>query len=354
MKSQIYETLDELLSDLNNREADIVKKRFGIGFQASPLEKIGKEYGITRERVRQIEEKALKKLALKSLQIPFLGQIFHPIVDDLLGSLKIKREIFIYRKLSENYGLEETEKNILRLYFYIFEKIFYKKEDKLVNSFLSTEKDFFEKGFKILNHLHTRLLKNKGTLLKEEELLEMIAKEISYHFKLRPSIEEILEFLKISKIIKRNPLNEYGYFKHFKISPASLREKIKIIFEIEKQPLHFNEIYQKLFKIVEIEDELLSPLWRKKYNNHSIHNVLLSDSNFVKYGRGKYVLKEWGYEEGHIIDLMKKILEKKGEMDLNELYEFVKKHKEVSPNTFRLYLYKFFRIKNHKVSLKND
>ncbi len=354
MKNQIYETLDELLSDLETREVDVIKKRFGIESQPLTLEKIGKEYGITRERVRQIEEKALKKLISKSFQIPFLEETLYPTVDSFLGDFKIKREVFVFKKFTEIYDIEEKEKNILRLFFYIFEKIYYKKADKFFDSFLSTKKNFFEKGLKILNHIHLRLLKNRDTLLKEEEFLEMISKEIKHHFNFKPSIEEILEFLKISKIIKRNPLNEYGHFKHFKISPSSLNDKIKIIFEIEKRPLHFNEIYQKLLKLGEIEDELLASTWKKKYNIHSIHNILLYDPSFVKYGKGKYVLKEWGYEEGHIIDLMRKILEREKEMEINQLYDFIKKHKEVSLNTFKLYLYKYFKMKNGKVYLKND
>lgn len=51
------------LGVLTPKEAPIVRKRFGIGLRKdSTLAEIGREYGITRERVRQIEEKALQKL----------------------------------------------------------------------------------------------------------------------------------------------------------------------------------------------------------------------------------------------------------------------------------------------------
>jgi RNA polymerase primary sigma factor len=53
----------ELLSLLNPREEEILRLRFGIGFPSGfTLEEIGKRFGISRERVRQIEERALKKL----------------------------------------------------------------------------------------------------------------------------------------------------------------------------------------------------------------------------------------------------------------------------------------------------
>ena len=55
---------------LTEKEADVIKKRFGLeDDKPRTLEEIGKEYNITRERVRQIEAKAIKKLRLsKSLR----------------------------------------------------------------------------------------------------------------------------------------------------------------------------------------------------------------------------------------------------------------------------------------------
>ena len=54
--------IDQALSALTEREADIVKKFFGIGMPEKTLEEIGTEFGLTRERVRQIKEKAIRRL----------------------------------------------------------------------------------------------------------------------------------------------------------------------------------------------------------------------------------------------------------------------------------------------------
>jgi RNA polymerase primary sigma factor len=65
-----------LIHTLSDRERDIVKKFFGIGVPEMTLEEIGDEFGLTRERVRQIKEKAIRKLrpASKSkLLKSFLG-----------------------------------------------------------------------------------------------------------------------------------------------------------------------------------------------------------------------------------------------------------------------------------------
>jgi RNA polymerase primary sigma factor len=48
---------------LSNKEADILRMRFGIGAdKPMTLEEVGQHYGVTRERIRQVENKAIRKL----------------------------------------------------------------------------------------------------------------------------------------------------------------------------------------------------------------------------------------------------------------------------------------------------
>lgn len=55
--------LEEVLGTLPDREAKVLRFRFGLnGSKAMTLEEVGREFGVTRERIRQIEAKALKKL----------------------------------------------------------------------------------------------------------------------------------------------------------------------------------------------------------------------------------------------------------------------------------------------------
>ena len=54
--------IERALSSLTERERDIVKYFFGIGCQEMTLEEIGEKFNLTRERVRQIKEKAIRKL----------------------------------------------------------------------------------------------------------------------------------------------------------------------------------------------------------------------------------------------------------------------------------------------------
>lgn len=64
MQASLCEKVDQLLEDLSEREAKILKMRFGFFGEVKTLEEIGKEIGLSRERVRQIEKRA--KLKLKS------------------------------------------------------------------------------------------------------------------------------------------------------------------------------------------------------------------------------------------------------------------------------------------------
>lgn len=62
-KEEVADKVETVLQTLDSREADILRRRYGLNRQkAQTLEEIGKDYQLTKERIRQIEEKALRKL----------------------------------------------------------------------------------------------------------------------------------------------------------------------------------------------------------------------------------------------------------------------------------------------------
>lgn len=64
------EKINKLLEGLTEREAHILRERYGIGKDKDKtLEEVGSEIGVTRERVRQIELKAIKKLRIPAGRI---------------------------------------------------------------------------------------------------------------------------------------------------------------------------------------------------------------------------------------------------------------------------------------------
>ena len=61
--SLLKDQIEEVLGSLNEREQKVLKLRFGLeDGRARTLEEVGKEFNVTRERIRQIEAKALRKL----------------------------------------------------------------------------------------------------------------------------------------------------------------------------------------------------------------------------------------------------------------------------------------------------
>jgi RNA polymerase primary sigma factor len=62
-KRLLIEAVEEALGELSEREQDIIRRRYGLhDGQTRTLEEVGKEFGVTRERIRQIEAKTLAKL----------------------------------------------------------------------------------------------------------------------------------------------------------------------------------------------------------------------------------------------------------------------------------------------------
>ena len=68
--------VDRALRQLHEREREILKMFFGIGCQEMTLEEIGAKFELTRERVRQIKEKAIRRLKGQKSRLlkSYLGQ----------------------------------------------------------------------------------------------------------------------------------------------------------------------------------------------------------------------------------------------------------------------------------------
>ena len=66
MKESLHQKVDDMLKHLSQREEQILRMRFGFNGETKTLEDIGKEIGLSRERVRQIEKRAKARLKIRS------------------------------------------------------------------------------------------------------------------------------------------------------------------------------------------------------------------------------------------------------------------------------------------------
>ena len=75
-QNALHQVLMEILLEMDAREREVVMLRFGLdGEDPMTLEEVGQNYGVTRERIRQIEAKAMRRLRytrIKDVLAPFL------------------------------------------------------------------------------------------------------------------------------------------------------------------------------------------------------------------------------------------------------------------------------------------
>ena len=80
----LKELIGNALGGLTAREAKVLRMRFGIGMNTDhTLEEVGKQFDVTRERIRQIEAKALRKL-----RHPSRSEHLRSFLDDAVSSAK--------------------------------------------------------------------------------------------------------------------------------------------------------------------------------------------------------------------------------------------------------------------------
>ena len=132
----------------------------------------------------------------------------------------------------------------------------------------------------------------------------------------------------------------WGLSKWPAVNPKNIRDKIFVILETHKEPMHFSEIAKEIRE---------SNFKRKNVTVQAIHNELIKDPRFVLIGRGIYALSSWGYKKGTISDIIKLILEKSDKpMTREEIVKQVLKVRKVKETTILL------NLQNKKLFKKVD
>lgn len=345
MKFDYQKIVDNFLNVLSERSKKIVSRRFALGKKKlETLEKIGKDYGITRERVRQIEVDSIKKIKknIKKLEsgndFAELQNYFKLILDKSAG---IKREDLFIEKLGE----QADRSNIIFL-LHLADNIFRSKEDEANYAFFSYGKEPIKLSQEIEKKIF-KYLKEAGEPLS----LGDIVKEIKVDQNMVKSCIEI------SKRVK-NTVNgkKYGLINWPEVNPKTVRDKIFFILKNNDKPLHYKDISEN---IVRLDSEVLAtPVSSKKLHPQTIHNELIRNKNFVLIGRGIYALKEWGYNEGQVKDVISDILKNsKNSLSKDEIVQLVSEKRMVRESTILLNLQNkkmFSRDTSGKYQIRED
>ena len=287
-----------LLRDLPERQKDILSRRFGLSGEKQTLESIGSVQGITRERVRQVEEDGLRRLQEK-IENHQCQNIFQYFTKELKMAGSLKREDLLLLQL----GGEKFQNHVFFLLTLgkPFQRV---KETEDIYAFWTIDKNS-------LNNARQRINTFLLALEKKEKPMSL------------PDGTPV-SCIEISKKIMRGPEGLYGLPDWPEINPKGIKDKAYLVFKREKKPLHFREVAHSIGK-----DAL----------PQTVHNELIRDQRFVLVGRGLYALQEWGYAPGVVREVIANVLKASEKpMDKAEVLQKVLKQRQVKPNTILLNL----------------
>jgi hypothetical protein len=336
--------VQDLLADLDARAKNIVLKRFGIeGGRPKTLESLGKQYGITRERVRQIESLSLKEVrkGAKSKRLARVSKLLHATLQEAGGVME--QGALLDAMLGEDKASPSNRAAMLFLLTLSDEVKQYPEADR-TKAMWASNQAAFERLSKVLQ-LAQQLFEDGTKPLTFEALFGKVqgrAKEQG----LELTEAEVRTALATSKTVAKNPFGEFGLVAWTDILPKGVRDKAYLVVRREAKPLHFMQITEKINA---------TKFDKRKAYPQTVHNELIKDKRFVLVGRGIYALSEWGYKPGTVADVLTEILRGAGgPMERGDLLKEVLKRRLVKRNTVLIGLQdkkRFKRLDGHRYDL---
>jgi hypothetical protein len=312
----------ELLSSLPDRSRKVLTDRFGLGAknEKRTLDSIGQEYGITRERIRQIESHGIGSVRESEHYTKHAGT-WEDMKRAIHGLGGVLSEETILRELAKN----QQEHNHLVFLLNVSHHFKGRREDNDFRARWHVDEALAEAVENALSNLYESLEVNK--LMGEEEFLQLFAKMLKQEGVKNRSAEILARWLMLSKRIGRNPLGEWGRYESPHVRVRNTRDFAYLTLKRHGSPMHFNEVAKGIEK-----------LFGREAHPATTHNELIKDSRFVLVGRGLYALKEWGYQPGIVRDVIKGILLRESPLTREEIIERVKRERYVKDATIAVNL----------------
>src|SRR3972149_2573944 len=313
---------EEFLGALPKRVRDVIERRFGIGKSKDrkTLEAIGNSYGITRERVRQIEAYGLKKLNANDA-IKEKNEVFDALRSELLKRGGIVEE----EKFLSSLAKTQEEKNSIRFLLTLAQDFKRIKEGEESSGRWTADENLASACHDTRSKLH-RDLEGKDPM-EDVEIKTKLAQIAQTNFSQNLGPDALESWLSISKMVAQNQLGGWGLADSPRISPRGVRDLAFLVMKQHGSPMHFSEVTQAIKKNLSEPAHL-----------QTVHNELIKDDRFVLVGRGLYALREWGYQPGTVKDVIKNILASAGPLPKEKVIEKVLKERHVKTATILINL----------------
>jgi len=324
-----------ILSGLPSRAYDVVTNRFGLTDDAErkTLEAIGKKYGITRERVRQIENAALAMIR-KSDNLKNEKEVFEELkrLMHTLGGIVGEQELL------NHISKDKLTQNVVHLYLTLGDEFTKHKEDDHFHTRWSVDGSVSDKIHNTLKKIYEEL--SDDELIQESELISKFLDEVKDLSEQYKDEEVVKRWLSISKKMTKNPLGEWGKTNSSVIKTRGVKDYAYLMMRKHGSPMHFREVAKAV-----------AENFGKKCHTATCHNELIKDKRFVLVGRGIYALSEWGYKSGVVRDVIKELLKKNGPMSKDDIVDQVMKERYLKKNTILVNLQNSKYFKKNKSGL---
>lgn len=330
---QLSVDLDELLNNLfmvlTEKEAMVIKKRFALqGSGKQTLEKIGKHFNVTRERIRQIESIALSKLrrTVRTTRLDEVNDIAKMVLQAHGGLMSEDNLVIeVLKKIQDGNKMDGA---VLRLAFSIDTHLQRGSKSNTFRPFWRLDTLAMQDIQMIVNNV-VKILKKRKSCMQTDEIVSAIQALNLFEGRV-PSNELIRSSLTVDERL-REISEGWGLTEWRFVRPRSIRDKVEIILKKTGEPLHFMEIANRIRE---------AGFDHKNVTIQAVHNELIRYPQFVLVGRGLYALKEWGYEPGTVADVIEAILKEKGPMSKKEIIAEVARQRTVKVGTISLNLQK--------------
>ncbi len=319
-----YENLTgQLLQKISNsRTKDMLKLRFGLkNGQRMTLESIGQQYGITRERVRQIEQAAFSELR-KSQAMNKINPVYSYLNDFFKQQGGLVREKRLFSLVTQR---EQADASWGAVFFMLSLNKQYQRfveSDKFYPIWVDS-KNSLKQAEKTLEQV-SQILEQAGHPLSLNELIKSLQQ-----VNLNIDKKALASYLDSAKQISQDGFNRFGFVKWPEVNPRGAKDKAYVVLKKQQQPLHFVQVADLINQ---------AGLGKNTAQAQTVHNELIKDDRFVLIGRGTYALREWGYQPGTVKQVISQILKENGPMNKEQIINQVQKRRLVKENTILINL----------------